>query len=231
LRILPIPILGRVQTENRLAPVLLTFCAKFFLAWPVMENILDIMNKGATSATTQQLTPKPSASHEQSQDPAGAARSLASCDLCRRRKVRCDRGKPCSNCLRTGATCVSSTLPRVPRDGKVGRRKPDGEIFKRIAKLENLVKYLETENSAVLSAVSVANEGDARPTSEMSDRGEPNERQLKSSESATPPPKDILDRYLSSSFWVTLSEQVRPLPLLSPSLGSTKMCSLTLTPN
>jgi Fungal Zn(2)-Cys(6) binuclear cluster domain len=196
-----------------------------------MENILDIMNKGATSATTQQLTPKPSASHEQSQDPAGAARSLASCDLCRRRKVRCDRGKPCSNCLRTGATCVSSTLPRVPRDGKVGRRKPDGEIFKRIAKLENLVKYLETENSAVLSAVSVANEGDARPTSEMSDRGEPNERQLKSSESATPPPKDILDRYLSSSFWVTLSEQVRPLPLLSPSLGSTKMCSLTLTPN
>jgi hypothetical protein len=176
-----------------------------------MESILDTVDQGATSATTQQFTPGSSASDKQCQSSPGPARSLASCDVCRRRKVRCDKGNPCSNCLRTGATCVSSILPRVPRDGKVARRKPNVEILKRIAKLENLVKYLETENSGVLPAVSAANAGDARPTTEFSDPGEANERQLKSSESVTSPPKDSLDRYLSSSFWVALSEQVRPL--------------------
>jgi Fungal Zn(2)-Cys(6) binuclear cluster domain len=189
------------------------------------------MDQGASSAITQQLTPNSSPSDEQNQPSAGAARTLASCDLCRRRKVKCDKGKPCSNCLRARVACVSSTLPHVTRARKVGRRKIDGEILKRIAKLENLVKYLETENDGVLSATPAANTGDAQPTSEMANPGRASERYLKSLETVKRSPKDNLDRYLSSSFWVTLSDEVRLTLFLSPAWGSVKTRSLTSTPS
>jgi hypothetical protein len=181
------------------------------------------MDQGASSTLAQQPTPNSSASDEQNQPSAGAARPLASCDLCRRRKVKCDRGKPCSSCLRAGVACVSSIPPRVPRAKKVGRRKPDGEILKRIAKLENLVKYLETENSGILSTAPAINKGDAGSTSEMAVSGEASERQPEGLEVARRSPKDHLDRYLSSSFWVTLSDEVRCVPLFLHQLQSSKM--------
>ncbi|KAH7031515.1 uncharacterized protein B0I36DRAFT_363197 [Microdochium trichocladiopsis] len=47
--------------------------------------------------------------------PAGGTR--LACDLCRNRKVGCDRKKPCSNCKRAGAECMTTLKPRtsVPR--------------------------------------------------------------------------------------------------------------------
>jgi hypothetical protein len=89
--------------------------------------------------------------------------------------------------------------------------------------LENLVKYLETENSGVTPADSVANNGGALPTSEVPDTEKASEVQLKSLESAPSPVKDNLDRYLGTSFWVTLSDEVRLLPSLSSFLGSAKI--------
>jgi hypothetical protein len=41
--------------------------------------------------------------------------SRSSCTLCRRRKIRCDRGNPCSNCVRSkNASCVYDN-PDPPR--------------------------------------------------------------------------------------------------------------------
>ena len=181
-----------------------------------------MMNQRASPVFTQQHTPSSSASDEQSVAPAGTAKILASCNLCRRRKVKCDRSNPCSNCVRSGAVCVSSTLPRVPRGRQGGRRKPDGELLKRIAKLENLVKNLESENSGVLSAAVTANTSDAQPASEESDTRKATSKQLERLELTASSPKANLDRYLSSSFWITLSDEVRPLPFLPPSLGSSE---------
>lgn len=183
-----------------------------------MQPTSGTMAQGASSATVQQLTPNSSPSEEQGQPSTGVPRTLVSCDLCRRRKVKCDRGNPCSHCLRAGVDCVSTILPRPPRVRKVGRRKTDGEILKRIAKLENLVQYLETETGGTISAMPTANTGDDRPTSKATDSGEANERHLKSSESNKSSPRDNLDRYLSTSFWVTLSDEVRCLPFLLPSI-------------
>lgn len=181
------------------------------------------MDQGASSTLAQQPTLNSSASNEQNQPSAGTARPLASCDLCRKRKVKCDRGKPCANCLRTGVACASSIPSRVSRGKKVGRRKPDGEILKRIAKLENLVKYLETENSGILSTAPAINKEDALSTSEMAVSGEAGERQLEGLEVTRSSPKDHLDRYLSSSFWVTLSDEVRCVPFFPHQLQSSKM--------
>lgn len=68
---------------------------------------------------------------------------LASCHLCRKRKIKCDRADPCSNCTRAGATCVSAAPSRAPRGRQGGRRKVDSELLQRIAKLEGLVKDIE----------------------------------------------------------------------------------------
>ena len=85
-----------------------------------------------------------------------------SCNLCRRRKIRCDRADPCSHCVRNGAVCVSSPLPGAPRGRQGGRRKLysdckpldtrrrqgsrrelENDLLDRIARLENLVKGIE----------------------------------------------------------------------------------------
>ena len=177
-----------------------------------MDQASDSTIPQASSAAVQQLTPNSSASDEQNRVPAPATRVVASCDLCRRRKIKCDRGHPCSNCLRSGATCVSSTTSRVPRGRKGGRRKPDAELLKRIAKLENLVKNLESDNDGVPPAVKVPKAKDVQPTYRESDIKNVTMRQAKSPESTHSSPKDNLDRYLGSSFWIALSDEVRLSP-------------------
>ena len=178
-----------------------------------MDQAFDPTIPRARSAAVQQLTPNSSASDEQNRAPAPApapaTRVVASCDLCRRRKVKCDRGNPCSNCLRSGATCVSSTSLRVPRGRKGGRRKPDAELLKRIAKLENLVKNLESDNDRVTPAARAPKARDVQPACGESDVGNVSMRLAKSPESTHSSPKDNLDRYLGSSFWIALSDEVR----------------------
>ena len=70
-----------------------------------------------------------------------AKKNQQSCTLCRRRKVKCDRGIPCGSCTRAGTDCVPSIPSRAPRGRQGGRkRKIDGELLERIAKLEALIE-------------------------------------------------------------------------------------------
>src|SRR2546423_2511948 len=61
--------------------------------------------------------------------------STPSCNLCRRRKIKCDRSDPCAHCVRTGAVCITPAPSRAPRGRKGGRHKYDNELLDRIAKL------------------------------------------------------------------------------------------------
>lgn len=45
---------------------------------------------------------------------SGGARSQLSCSECRRRKAKCDRDKPCSNCSKHGRVCTYEKLHRTP---------------------------------------------------------------------------------------------------------------------
>ncbi len=83
-----------------------------------------------------------------------------SCNLCRRRKIKCDRADPCSHCVRSGAVCVSSVPSGAARGRKGGRRKADSELLDRIAKLENLVKNIEGGNIAAMLPTPKAVTGD-----------------------------------------------------------------------
>ncbi|EEA21717.1 hypothetical protein TMatcc_008863 [Talaromyces marneffei ATCC 18224] len=81
-----------------------------------------------------------------SSDNTGAASTTAdsnlnprSCVTCRRRKVRCNKTEPCSNCVKAGIECIFPGPGRAPRKP---RRSPDVELLSRLRRLEGVVESL-----------------------------------------------------------------------------------------
>lgn len=131
----------------------------------------------------------------------------ASCTLCRRRKVRCDRTIPCGNCQRSKAKCV----PFIPlgvargRQGGRKRKREEGELLERIAKLEGLVRNIEGHETPQSEQERTTGEGTVDATSAKASstpRGVYHRNQ---------PAAPRLDKYLASSFWVSLSEEIHGL--------------------
>ena len=65
-----------------------------------------------------------------------------SCVTCRRRKVKCDKKQPCSNCARAKIECVFPGPGRAPRKS---RKPPDGELMERLRRLEGVVQSLNAQ--------------------------------------------------------------------------------------
>ncbi|KAL7945199.1 fungal-specific transcription factor domain-containing protein [Trichoderma barbatum] len=96
-----------------------------------------------------------------------------SCVTCRRRKVRCDKQMPCSNCRRALIPCVFPAPGRAPRQHRPkdpnappkATSQREVELVKRLKKLEGIVEELsgqiEIETGARVSSVgdSPSNEG------------------------------------------------------------------------
>ena len=67
-----------------------------------------------------------------------------SCVTCRRRKVKCDKQVPCTNCKKAQSQCVfpaPGRAPRRPRQGKVVTER-EAELLKRLRRLEGVVEEL-----------------------------------------------------------------------------------------
>ena len=58
---------------------------------------------------------------------------------CRRRKVKCDKKQPCSNCQKASIECVFPRPGRAPRKSK---KPPDAELLARLRRLEGVVQRL-----------------------------------------------------------------------------------------
>lgn len=70
-----------------------------------------------------------------STSPGGEPKRHA-CTICARRKVKCDKAEPCSNCLKAGARCVyEPCAPPKPR-----KRAADEELLARISRYEALMR-------------------------------------------------------------------------------------------
>lgn len=72
--------------------------------------------------------------------------SARSCLACHRRKVRCDRGSPCTNCSRCGFTCA---YPSKENHGKVQTLQ---HISGRLERLENMIIRLSEVQGSELPA-------------------------------------------------------------------------------
>ncbi|TVY83486.1 Bikaverin cluster transcription factor bik5 [Lachnellula suecica] len=73
------------------------------------------------------------------------ALAARSCVTCRRRKVKCDKTVPCSNCAKAGSQCVFPAPGRAPRRPRAGGKvvsEREAELLKRLRRLEGVVDEL-----------------------------------------------------------------------------------------
>jgi hypothetical protein len=88
--------------------------------------------KGAVDEQRRASTPpEPSVSLS-----APHRRIARSCLTCHRRKIRCDKRSPCSNCVRNNIACY---YPEVEQHRRRAPRTTIGEICRRVARLERTV--------------------------------------------------------------------------------------------
>ncbi|KAE8375013.1 hypothetical protein BDV26DRAFT_283830 [Aspergillus bertholletiae] len=103
-----------------------------------------------------------------------------SCELCRQRKVKCDKLNPCTNCQRFGATCVPVERARLPRgrSGRVVGKNASGQdtgLKERVDRLEELLRELtEHDDGTIAARVGSSSSGnsDQAPVSKQADKHE-----------------------------------------------------------
>jgi len=60
--------------------------------------------------------------HVAAQGPLGPKAQLT-CEMCKRRKIKCDKLRPCTACRNAGTVCVPVERARLPRGRSGGRKK------------------------------------------------------------------------------------------------------------
>jgi hypothetical protein len=106
-----------------------------------------------------------------------APKPRLSCVKCTQRKVKCDKGLPCSNCQRAGIPCVPIERQRLPRGRHRGAvavasqhaKERENELQDRLARLESLVKDLVASASLGNTTNDWANSDTATSSSPQED--------------------------------------------------------------
>ncbi|MCJ1389916.1 hypothetical protein MMC18_002773 [Xylographa bjoerkii] len=145
-----------------------------------------------------------------------------SCTTCRKRKVRCDKKHPCSNCHKAGIECIFPRPGRAPRRSK---KPSDSELLARLRRLEGVVQSLGkgADGEDLSPEVEETHENQQSLIDDESEEpphglGLPPGcvRRDKVSDSSTKLEKDMgrlvigggKSRYVSNSFWANLTTEV-----------------------
>jgi hypothetical protein len=126
---------------------------------------------------------------------------MRTCNLCRQRRVKCDRGAPqCSNCLRSGSDCVyppgHGRAPKKPRHGVAP------QVSERLARLESIIKELSSGGSA--------NSPSGHGTPKNQDPGPDTGTPTLDQEFSRLKVDDSKSYYVNNALWVTLADEVCP---------------------
>ncbi|TFB06975.1 Bikaverin cluster transcription factor bik5 [Trichoderma ghanense] len=161
-----------------------------------------------------------------------------SCLSCRKRKKKCDRVYPCVNCRRVGAECLF-----VPRRPSTRPRTTQG-MLERLQHLEGVIGHLRDNYSQVAKQPSSQQaevrptpdirEADSTPHSDSANGGGSQNDALGElgTELGRLAIGDGQSRYISSSFWASLDEEVDDLKsLLMDFPDDTKASNTTHTLN
>lgn len=93
-------------------------------------------------------------SAQQAVDPSAVKLTRGtSCVLCQQRKVRCDRNKPCANCVKAGAEC-RVIPPQPPRRRR--KKLQEKDLIERLRKYESLL----AQNGVKFDAIDSEYRGD-----------------------------------------------------------------------
>ena len=148
-----------------------------------------------------------------------------SCVTCRKRKVKCDKRQPCSNCSKAAIECVFPGPGRAPRRA---RKPPDTELLARLRRLEGVVQSLgkgvDEDGETVVESTEVKQEQPqstlpegvenatsrskcSGPTLHESKQDTKDTRSM-AKEFGRLVVEDGRSRYVSNKFWISLSEEV-----------------------
>lgn len=195
-----------------------------FATSPASTNSPVTVTQSASNDNSNQSAPKTSSRSSNSPPVSGPSAppvNPRSCTTCRKRKVRCDKRHPCSNCNKAGTECIFPGPGRAPRRS---RKPPDTELLARLRRLEGVVQSLGKgidEDGDVEAA-----EAEAKPVkAEVEDSGriclDKNAfLGIHKSSGQSADPTGLLrefgrlkveggrSRYVSNKFWVSLSDEV-----------------------
>lgn len=137
-----------------------------------------------------------------------------SCVTCRRRKVKCNKSHPCSNCVKAHIDCIYPAPGRAPRRP---RKPPDAELLARLRRLEGVVKGLgvpvdENDPNHVASPASEPAKDSSRwspASSGMS--GDATKNSKITNDFGRLVINEGRSRYVNNPVWATLSSEVRVL--------------------
>ena len=215
-----------------------------------MSQMLAVTGSAASSAGALALGSEKSASslasaRTPSSTPTPASK-LRSCVICRKRKVRCDKQSPCSNCSRANVACVFPSTDRPPRWARRLERITNdapasnalspqgtdpgvGRVMDRVRNLECLVKQLRGQLEQAQAAASSAGGALSEATSPGSSAQDPDAEHQRDTSPATTTSsvqkqfgRLVLQdasrsRYISSAFWSRVNDEVgRPI-VVAPS--------------
>ncbi|KAF2198247.1 hypothetical protein GQ43DRAFT_483469 [Delitschia confertaspora ATCC 74209] len=165
---------------------------------------------------------KQAAAQRNSAGGGGAAPNPRSCVTCRKRKVKCDKKHPCSNCARAKTECVFPSPGRAPRKS---RKPPDGELMERLRRLEGVVQSLnaqvEEEHAEPKSWQSSTVTGDFECPEKKNTPSAAVNNSIEGLETRFG--RLVVDqgrsRYIKNNFWASLNNEVEDLKaiLIGPS--------------
>ncbi|KAB8576206.1 hypothetical protein FH972_025734 [Carpinus fangiana] len=144
------------------------------------------------------------------------------CEPCKKRKIKCDREYPtCTTCRLFNRECIAVIRPRLPRGRKGGRKEASSELRARVNRLESLVQSLSKTSPPKAAAEEKQPQPPFRSPHASSDASSQGQARHDSStspsdaSSSSRGKKDSISdggtettRYLGSSLWDTLSEEV-----------------------
>lgn len=151
-----------------------------------------------------------------------------SCVTCRRRKVKCDKKNPCTNCQKAHIECVFPAPGRAPRKP---RKPQDSELIERLRRLEGVVQSLgvTVQDNEPIAEDDKAEEEDEEPPEKETEEEELR-RKIKEIRELKRKKMEKMDedksvasvesrfgrlvvdegrsRYINPSFWASLSDEV-----------------------
>ncbi len=150
-----------------------------------------------------------------------------SCITCRKRKVKCDKRHPCSNCNRAAIECLFPGPGRAPRRT---RKPPDTELLARVRRLEGVVqslgKGIDENGEPIIESQEVLYVKGEKPQVAQDVKEDTKPIKMCPGPGMHEPKKDDKDtsnivkefgrlvvedgksRYVSNKFWTSLSEEV-----------------------
>ncbi|RDH27529.1 hypothetical protein BDQ94DRAFT_184483 [Aspergillus welwitschiae] len=135
-------------------------------------------------------------------------RVLLSCTWCREKKVKCNRGRPCANCLRRGQDTACQYITERSRRPVSGEQEPH-EVYRRLRYLEQ--KLLRLEKAAIQDHSSTPEHVALDGSAKTPDADAANDRSQAEAESAASPRPGSVSgcllsetsgtRFISPSHW------------------------------